>query len=191
MTDTIETAETAAIYQLKITLQDIDPPIWRRLLVPADTKLPRLHRLLQTVMGWENYHLHAFAVGELLYGEPDPDFDDARNVNERRVRLGDIAPEVGACFLYQYDFGDNWRHEVLVEKIMSADPIASYPLCTGGKRACPPEDCGGTWGYETFLEAITDPEHEEHEQYLMWIGGAFDPEGFDLNMTNRALRKVR
>jgi hypothetical protein len=179
------------IYQLKITLVDIHPPIWRRVLMPADVKLPKLHRYFQTIMGWENYHLHSFSVGDAIYSEPDPDYDDSRNINERRVRLLDIAGMGQPAFIYTYDYGDNWRHEVTVEKVLTADPDDNYPLCIGGKRACPPEDCGATSGYDHFLQALADPHHEDHEQLRGWIGGIFDSEGFDLNSINRALRKIR
>ena len=189
MTD--QRTDQGRVYQLKMTLADIRPPIWRRVLIAADTKLPRLHRLFQVVMGWENYHLHAFVVGEVTYGEPDPDFDEPGILSERRVRLMTIAGEEKTSFIYAYDLGDGWRHEVEVETILPAEPRALYPLCTAGKRACPPEDCGGPWGYASFLEALADPAHEEHEPFRQWIGGVFDAEGFDLNAVNRALRKVR
>jgi hypothetical protein len=179
------------LYQLKVTLQEIHPPLWRRLLVAEGTTLAKLHRIFQTALGWENCHLHAFRVGDVAYGEPDPDFDDGRMRDQRRVRLGDIASEVGATFRYDYDFGDNWRHVVEVEAISDAPADAIHPLCLGGQRACPPEDCGGVGGHEGFLTAIGDPEHEDHDHLLRWAGGAFDPEGFDQNWVNRALRKLR
>jgi hypothetical protein len=179
------------IYQLKITLEEIHPPIWRRLQVAEGTTLAKLHRIFQTALGWENYHLHAFRVGDVAYGEPDPDFDDGWMQSQRRVKLRDIAPDVGAIFRYEYDFGDNWRHLVEVETMFDALVDAVHPLCVGGARACPPEDCGGVSGYEDFLIAIRDPAHEEHDHLLGWAGGAFDPEGFDQNWVNRALRKMR
>jgi hypothetical protein len=146
------------------------------------------------VLGWENFHLHAFRVGDITYGEPDPDFNDGRIREERRVKLSDIVSEVGATFGYDYDFGDNWQHMVEVERIFDAlaeTVEAAHPLCIGGKRACPPEDCGGVSGYADFLAAISDPEHEEHDELLLWAGGAFDPEGFYQNGVNRALRRMR
>ncbi|MEI6430651.1 MAG: plasmid pRiA4b ORF-3 family protein [bacterium] len=179
------------IYQLKVTLEDIRPPVWRRIQVAEETTLGKLHRIFQTVMGWENYHLHAFRVGEVTYGEPDPDFDQGWMKNERRVKLRDIAPGIGAKFRYEYDFGDSWLHLALVEKIFEAEPGMVYPLCIGGKRACPPEDCGGFPGYEDFLTAIANPEREDHDALLQWVGGAFDPEAFDQNTVNKALRRLR
>ncbi len=179
------------IYQLKVTLEDIRPPIWRRIEVAGDTPLAKLHRILQTAFGWHNSHLHAFGVGETTYGAPHPDFDDGGMKNERRFKLCDIAPDVKSKFRYEYDFGDGWLHLAQVEKIFDAAPDGVYPLCIKGKRACPPEDCGGPPGYDLFLEAIADPEHEEHNDLLEWVGGAFDPEAFDQNAVNQALRRLR
>ena len=181
---------SADIYQLKITLRGIRPPIWRRVLVPAGITLPKMHDLIATVMGWHGGHMHAFRVGNTTYGEPDPQLEDWTE-NEKRVRLSQIAPEVKSRFLYDYDFGDDWQHLIVVEKILPAAEGQSYPVCITGKRACPPEDCGGPWGYAEFLEAIADPDHEEHANLLDWIGGEFDAEAFDLNRINTALQSSR
>jgi len=198
-------AETMTLYQLKITLDDVRPPIWRRVLLPADTPLPTLHHLIQTVMGWEDAHLHAFRVGETAYGQPDPDFDHWMQ-SEARIRLAQIAPAVKSKFRYEYDFGDDWQHTVVVEKILPAEAGQAYPLCLTGKRACPPEDCGGPGGYAELLEAISDPEHKEHEdtehedtehedteheEMRDWVGEEFDPEAFDLAAVNAELRRRR
>jgi hypothetical protein len=178
----------APIYQIKVTLEDTRPPIWRRLLVRSDITLGDLHTIIQAAMGWWDYHLHQFIVGETYFGVPDPDYDSYMEMrDEQGVTLGQIAPREGFKFRYEYDFGDGWLHQVLVEKALSPEPGQSYPLCIKGRRACPPEDVGGTWGYVNFLEAIQDPDHEEHDEYLDWVGGDFDPEAFDLDEVNEVL----
>jgi hypothetical protein len=129
------------IHQLKITLKHIKPPIWRRLEVPADIKLGKLHDVIQIAMGWTDSHMHAFIAGQTVYGTPDPEFGGGTK-SERNVRLDSIV-KAGGKLVYEYDFGDGWVHEIKVEKVLDADPAAHYPRCTAGKRACPPEDCGG------------------------------------------------
>ena len=175
------------ICQLKITLEGSQPPIWRRILVRSDVNLQLLHYIIQTAMDWTNSHLHQFIVGDEYYGEPHPDYGDEMR-EERDVRLNQVAPWEGARFRYEYDFGDDWVHTLLVEKILPPEPGQQYPVCVKGKRAGPPEDVGGIWGYYGFLEAIQNPDHPEHEMYLEWIGGEFDPEEFDLEETNEILR---
>jgi hypothetical protein len=179
------------IYQLKVALKDSKPPIWRRIQVAGDTKQGRLHRILQAVMGWEDYHLHQFKVGGTAYGVPDREFPELAIRNERSVPLSQFAPREKARFIYEYDFGDSWEHEILVQKILPPAPGARLPVCIVGKRACPPEDCGGVWGYDSFVEAIQDPDHPEHEDMLAWVGRSFDPEAFDLDDINERLRHVR
>jgi hypothetical protein len=180
------------IYQIKVTLDDSKPPIWRRILVPNDITLAKLHRILQVVMGWSDYHLHQFIVGGAYIGEPYPDYDDYLDMHdERDVTLRQIVSGEKFKFRYEYDFGDGWLHQVLVEKVLPPQPDQQYPLCIKGKRACPPEDVGGVWGYDDFLEAIRNPDHSEHEEYLEWVGGEFDPEEFDLDGVNEVLRALR
>ena len=183
-----KTKPTSSICQLKISLKWLKPPIWRRVLVPADISLAKLHQVTQTVMGWEDHHLHQFRVGEKTYGGPaltEDDFYDPPVEDENKARLGEIATEEGDKFLYEYDFGDNWEHEVLVEKIITPDPELRYPICLTGKRACPPEDCGGPPGYEDMLEVLADPANPEYQEILEWLGDAlFDPEAFDLEEIN-------
>lgn len=183
---------TSDIYQIKVTLKHSQPPIWRRIQVPADVSLARLHRILQAVMGWEDYHLHQFIVDGEYYGEPHPDYEvwGPEMRDERRFTLEQLVPEEGLKFRYEYDFGDGWEHELLVEKILPAEPGASYPRCIKGKRACPPEDVGGVWGYADFVEVIRDPDHPEHEEWLEWVGGEFDPEAFDLEEVNAGLKEM-
>ncbi|MFQ5578835.1 MAG: plasmid pRiA4b ORF-3 family protein [Anaerolineae bacterium] len=183
----------ADIYQLKVTLRHSKPPIWRRIQVPGNVLLSKLHRFLQVVMGWEDYHLHQFIVGGTFYGVPHPSYDDfgMKMENEGLVKLSQIAPEEKFKFIYEYDFGDSWEHELLVEKIMPPQKGIQYPRCVKGKRACPPEDCGGVWGYEELIEAINDPKHSEHDDLLEWLGGEFDPEEFDLDAINAVLARIR
>ena len=179
-------------YQLKISLLEIQSEIWRRLLVPGGLSLDRLHEIFQVAMGWTNSHLHQFSVGDIRYGVPDPDFDQGDVRDERNVRLCEIAPRVNDSFVYEYDFGDGWGHRVVVEKILTPeDSPADLPVCLAGARACPPEDCGGVPGYESFLEALRDPTHEEHQAMLTWVGGSFDPEAFDPNQVSKPLRRMR
>jgi hypothetical protein len=180
------------IYQIKVTLRHSKPPIWRRIQVPEDVTLARLHHILQVVLGWEDYHLHQFIIDDEYYGEPHPDYEvwGPEMRDERHVRLGQLVPEADLKFVYEYDFGDGWEHELLVEKILPPQPGVSYPRCIKGKRACPPEDVGGVWGYADFLEVIRDPDHPEHEEWLEWVGGEFDPEVFDLEEVNAGLEEM-
>jgi hypothetical protein len=180
--------KVSGVLQIKVTLQHIVPPVWRRMEVPADFRLPRLHHALQVVMGWEDYHLHAFRIGRAVYGEPDLEFADGTK-DENHVRLGQLGTE-GARLMYEYDFGDSWIHEIEIEKVFPREPGVRYPRCTGGARACPPEDCGGPWGYQRVLEVLADPKNEEYEEMLEWLGGEFDSEGFDLDDVNEGLREV-
>ena len=180
------------IYQFKITLRDSKPPIWRRIQVHSDTRLDQMHKILQSVMGWWDYHLHQFIIDDNYYGIPDDDYVGFLDMhNQKQFKLHDFTSTEGFKCTYEYDFGDSWEHILLLEKILPAEKGLQYPVCIKGKRACPPEDVGGIWGYEYFLEAINDPEHEEHEMYLDWVGGEFDPEWFDINEINKALKKLK
>jgi len=181
-------AKKVPIYQIKVTLKDSKPPIWRRIQVPCNITLAELHYILQAVMGWWDYHLHQFIVGQTYYGVPHPDYGLEMR-DESQVRLNQIADE-GSKFVYEYDFGDSWEHVLLVEKALPPEPGQQYPVCVKGKRARPPEDVGGVWGYSDFLEAIQNPDHSEHDEYLEWVGGEFDPEAFDLDEINAALRDL-
>jgi hypothetical protein len=176
------------IAQIKVTLREIEPAIWRRLEVPAEIKLARLHVALQAAMGWQDYHLHSFGIGEVEYGMPDPEYESMGMPmkDDRRATLRSLA-NVGDLLVYKYDFGDGWEHDVLVEAVLSPRPRTLYPRVIDGARACPPEDVGGISGYENFLEAVHDPRHEEHDSWLEWAGGSFDPEIFDIDAANREL----
>ena len=178
------------VYQLRVAVKEITPPIWRVIQVAGDATLYRLHLILQEVMGWDNYHLFMFTIDGIEYGEPDPsDFREVKSA--RRVKLGQVIRQARQRFLYEYDFGDGWEHDVKVEKVLAPVAGVHYPVCLGGERACPPEDCGGSWGYEELLDTIRDPEHEEYEEMMEWLGGKFDPEEFDLEGVNQALRRIR
>lgn len=178
-----------SIHQLKVTLTGTKPPIWRRIQVASSINLRRLHDVIQEAMGWTQSHLYQFELGDVCYGEPDPEYGMPIR-SAKATPLRKIAPEAGAVFLYEYDFGDSWQHRIVVEKVLPPEPGIAYPRCVAGKRACPPEDCGGIWGYQEFLEAIRDPEHPEHEAMLKWVGGAFDPEAFDLRAVNEGLANL-
>ena len=181
--------DESPVFQLKVTLKASKPPIWRRIQVRGSTTLPKLHTILQVAMGWYDCHLHEFKVGNIHYGVPVPEWElDVKN--ERRVKLSDIVAGVKDRFVYEYDFGDSWEHQIVVEKVLAPEAGVRYPVCLAGKRACPPEDVGGVWGYAEFLEAMRDPEHSEHETMLTWIGGAFDPQAFDLEGINQRLRHI-
>jgi len=174
------------IYQLKVQLRKVRPPIWRRLLVPGDMTLAELHEVIQTAMGWTNTHSHEFEIDGVSYGDPDPDWE-SEAADESKVKLFRVAHE-GDRIRYAYDFGDGWEHDVLVEKVAGPEPGNQYPSCVAGRRACPPEDVGGPWGYEAFLAAMSDPKHDEHEHWTEWIGGRFDADEFDLAAVNDALK---
>jgi hypothetical protein len=180
----------ASVFQLKITLAHVEPPIWRRLLVPADITLGTLHLVLNEVMGWTDSHLHSFSLRDRTFGDPSLDPDRELDYeDERKVTLDSLVREKQSL-RYEYDFGDSWDHKVLVEKRFDADDRVYYPLCIGGERACPPEDCGGAPGYANLIAALADSKDAEHDELLAWVGGYFDPEGFDVNRTNEALRDI-
>jgi hypothetical protein len=184
--------EPVPVYQLKVTLDDIKPPIWRRIQVRGDVSLFKLHKIIQAAMGWEDYHLHQFIVGEDYYAVPSPEDPwPMETKNEKRAKLFQVAPAEKAKFIYEYDLGDSWYHDVLVEKILHAEGERMHPVCLSGVRSRPPEDCGGTGGYYEFLEAIRDPKHPDHEDMLVWAGGDFDPERFDKEEVNRLLSKIK
>jgi hypothetical protein len=172
-------------------LEEIEPPIWRRLQVPGSMALDRLHAVIQAAMGWQDYHLHQFEIGDRCYGVPEPEEPEYEVDDERLVRLRDAAPVAGAMFRYIYDLGDHWSHEIVVESIETYGRPLRHAVCLAGARSRPPEDCGGVGGYEEFLEAICDPDHPEHDDMLRWAGGRFDPEAFDLAAVNRKLRRLR
>lgn len=186
------TPNRPSVYQLRVTLRDTHPPIWRRILVPGEISLFNLHRVIQTTMGWDDQHLHRFVVSGIAYGVADQRsslyVDGVRD--ERRAQLNVLVRQAKAKFGYEYDFGDDWRHDILVEEILVDREIA-HALCIDGRRACPPEDCGGVWGYESLLEALEDPEQPQYEEPNEWAKGRFEPEAFFPQHVNHRLEQIR
>lgn len=178
-----------SIYQVKVTLNDSKPPIWRRVLIPDSISLHQLHTILQIVMGWTNSHLHQFIIDDEYYGEPDEEDGYSEELkNEKRYRLNQFVTRKGFKFIYEYDFGDSWEHTVLVEAILPIEKGAQYPICSKGKRACPFEDIGGMWGYDDLLKSLADPKHPEHDDIVEELGEDFDPEFLDIEAVNLGLR---
>lgn len=185
-----------AIYQLKVVLLGTKPLIWRRLQVPGNANLGWLHAVLQVAMGWTNSHLHHFLTADARYSDPstidDMGFDDEPDRDEAKATLAQVAPDEDAPFGYEYDFGDSWEHEITVEKILPPDTAAATTaLCLEGARACPPEDCGGIWGYAELLKTLKNPKHPEHQMMKEWLGRPFDAEAFDVAKANLWLRKLK
>jgi hypothetical protein len=190
----IATISKPRVYQLKITIKDIRPPVWRRVRVPGNVTFFRLHDIIQDAFGWIDTHLHEFIVGEVRYGNPE-DYEeygtDFEYHDEQRSILQRVVRRAGEHFEYHYDYGDNWRHDILVEKLEAPGPGDMKPVCVGGRRCCPPEDCGGPWRYAEFLKAIRDPKHPQHQELREWAGEDFDPEEFSVEAANRALAVER
>jgi len=173
------------VCQLKVTLRGIRPPIWRRLLVPADTTLPRLHRALQIAMGWQDSHMHEFRVdGRRTAGPGSAE-------KGRSARIGDVLTGIGSSVTYTYDLGDGWEHSIVLEKRFCGADDAEYPVCLDGQQACPPEDCGGVPGYYDLLEVLQNPDDERYEEMREWVGEGFDPRSFSVDGVNRQLRTGR
>ena len=177
-------AVTTQKYQIKIGLQEAKPPIWRRIFVPSNMNLSELHEVIQVTMGWENYHLHQFFINGRCYGPITPDLDDMEWDDEQDVTLSSAFPKEKSKIVYEYDFGDGWVHDITLEKVLPLNKKDKLPTCIKGKRACPPEDCGGIWGYANLLDILADPKHEEYEDTLEWIGKNIDPEAFSVEAIN-------
>lgn len=181
------------IYQLKITLVGSKPPIWRRFLVKSDTLLSDLHLIIQTTMGWTNSHLHQFIIGNDSF---QPDYegmdDDGYSQPYTDKRLNDFLENENSKLVYEYDFGDSWNHEIVLEKILEEDKNTFYPVCTDGKNTCPVEDCGGIWGYEDLVKVLKNKKHPEHEEMKEWLGleedEDFDPKEFNKEYINESLK---
>ena len=168
-----------SIAHLRIKLNDVEPAVVRRVEVPLTIRLDRLHLVLQAAMGWTNSHLYEIRARDVGWGSPDPDFGDGP-LDASKARLIDVLEDVGTKSLkYLYDFGDGWEHSVRIERITDAVPGIVYPRLIDAAGRCPPEDVGGPWGYREFLDAIADPNHQEHAERLQWIGRNFDPNGVD------------
>jgi hypothetical protein len=178
------------IARLRITLNDTKPPIWRIVEVPLTSSLKGLHEVIQAAMPFENYHLFDFRVGEQRYAIPVPEFDGPETRHAKLTKLGALIEKGFSEFVYTYDFGDNWQHTVTVEEVTQADPTLPYPRLVGGERRAPPEDVGGTWGFEEFVEAMTKPRHSEKKAMLTWYGGPFDPEAMDRETIEAAMAKL-
>ena len=184
----------ATVHQLKVTLRGARPPRWRRIIVASSTPLSELAAVLEAAMGWMGGHLHAFDAGDVIYETPGPDgFGGGirRSVDERTVTVAEVLDAPAATLRWDYDFGDGWEHDVVVEKILLADPALVYPVCVTGRRACPPEDCGGPWGYSELLAALTDPSHERHEELNERLPAGFDPKEFDASEATEAMHQSR
>jgi hypothetical protein len=173
----------ASIYELKVTLRDTRPPVWRRIRVRSDVTLFKLHSILQYVMGWMDGHMHQFVVGAKTYGGVDHEFPECEN--EKKVMLSQVLRKPKDSLVYEYDFGDGWEHSVVLEQRLEAESGGKYPYVVEGKGACPPEDCGGTGGYEHLLKVLANPRHPEHADMVEWVGGSFDPEAFEAGEINR------
>ncbi len=170
------------IARLAITLDEVKPPVRRRIEVPLSIRLDRLHRVLQIVMGWEDYHLYEFRIGrDIRYGIPDPDWDlgSSPRSAKQETLAGLLARARNKAFKYVYDFGDDWQHTVKLEALAAPEPGTSYPRLLAAAGRCPPEDVGGPWGYAEYLEAMADPTHERHAEMVAWRGPHFDPAAVD------------
>ena len=177
------------VARIRIELQDLEPKIWRRIDVPLSSTLAALHDIIQVSFRWQGYHLHEFVVGERVYGEPadEDEFYERKVYKAAAVRLKTLVERGVDRFLYVYDFGDNWRHDVIVEEVRDGEADIDYPAFVDGARRCPPEDVGSTDGFMDFLEAVLDPGHEEHKQMIEWYGGPFDPADIDERMVRMLL----
>jgi hypothetical protein len=176
------------IYQLRITMPELSPPLWRRVLVPGGYTLDRVHRVIQYAVGWQDLHLHSFEIGGAQYGEPDPVGELALR-DELDTRLDAVVGK-GDTFSYTYDFGDWWEHELAVEDVFGAEPDLRYPICVAGARACPPEDVGGPEGFQDLLEVLADPGHPQRSTLRDWLGREYDPEEFDARLVTTLLRRL-
>jgi hypothetical protein len=175
------------VFQIKIVLKYIKPPIWRRILVEDSIKLPDFHKIIQTVMGWTESHLHQFIAQERYYGKSSED-TFGETIDYKNIKLKTILKYEKDKIKYEYDFGDGWEHEIILEKIFKNQTLEK-PLCVMGKRSCPPEDCGGPYGYMDMLKILSDPKNEDYEEYKSWIGEDFDSEYFDKEVVNILLTK--
>ena len=183
-----------SLLQLRIELKHSSPLIWRSVLVPDNITLIKLHRTIQESMGWHDYHLHEFIIDHKHYGPVDPDnlnWDLAPElISEKRKYLAKVLGHE-STFEYVYDYGDNWQHTITIENRMPLISARSSVICLGGEMACPPEDVGGLGGYFEFLEAMSDPHHEEHQSMMQWWGQSFDPRAFDITEVNERLSRIK
>ena len=175
------------IYQIQIALKGSKPKIWRRLLIPSDLLLSDFHKIIQISMGWTNSHLHQFIKNRTYYTVRMPDddlWDEMDNIDYKTMKISDLLKKNKEKIIYEYDFGDGWEHDIILEKRLPIDDKITYPICLTGKMNCPPEDCGGIWGYEHNLEVLADKNHPDYEEIHEWMGDDVTPEFFDLKKIN-------
>ncbi|TXL70083.1 plasmid pRiA4b ORF-3 family protein [Vineibacter terrae] len=181
---------TADIFCLKVTLDDVEPQVLRRIEVPANIKLDRLHLTLQAALGWTNSHLYEIRARDTGWGLPDSDWPDGP-LDARKAKLIDVLEDIGTKSLrYLYDFGDGWEHTIKIERMIASEPNVAYPRLTEASGRCPPEDVGGPWGYAEMLEALDNPRHERHAEIREWIGDDFDPRAFDPDSLKAEVAKL-
>ncbi|HEX2886437.1 plasmid pRiA4b ORF-3 family protein [Vineibacter terrae] len=181
---------TADIFCLKVTLDDVEPQVLRRIEVPANIKLDRLHLTLQAALGWTNSHLYEIRVRDTGWGLPESDWPDGP-LDARKAKLIDVLEDIGTKALrYLYDFGDGWEHTIKVERVTASEPGVAYPRLTEASGRCPPEDVGGPWGYAEMLEALDNPQHERHAEIRAWVDDDFDPRAFDPNHLKAEVAKL-
>ena len=181
-----------SIYQIQIALKGFKPKIWRRILVASDLPLSDFHKIIQTTMGWTNSHLHQFIKNRTYYSpkmEDDDFWEESGSLHYEDLKISDLLEKEKDKIIYEYDFGDGWMHDIMLEKILPFDKNIKNPICIAGKNSCPPEDCGGIWGYAEIFEILSNPEHKEYESYVEWLGGDFDPEFFDKEEVNELLQE--
>lgn len=181
-------AQPASIHRLKITLRHFEPAIWRTVAVPSDFTLGDCHHVIQYAIGWEHAHMHDFRIGKVTYVDPRMPVNED-DQDEDQVTLAQVVPRARRKMRYTYDFGDNWEHDVQVEAVEPPDPALRYPVILDGAQACPPEDCGGVWGYASLLEVLSDPNDPDYEEMLEWVEEPIDPDVFDLKKANKQLQK--
>lgn len=180
----------SVLFQIHISLKYLKPRIWRRVLVAADTPVEDFHKIIQTTMGWENSHLHHFIKDNHIYSIPfEENLFGFGNIDYTGIKIRELLLFEGDKILYEYDFGDDWQHEILLEKILFTDTRQKHPVCLKGKRACPPEDCGGVWGYNRILEIMENPQHPDYDDTMEWIGDDFLPVYFNVDQINAALKR--
>ncbi len=196
-------AKKQSIYEVRITLRGSKPPIWRRVATPSDITLGQLHEVIQIAMGWTDSHMHQFILPAKAGGgrlgaqyfvtkvTPWGDPTEMEGEDENVVTLAEVCRRVKSKLIYEYDFGDGWEHIIEVQKIVEPAPGVKYPVCLAGKKSCPPEDCGGVWGYYNLLHTVSDPKREDHEEMVEWLGDGFDPDAFNLEAVNAILAKWR